>query len=105
MIEDGKNPNEVSASGQITDLTSTSLNIGTVRFLLTKETKFVNIKQDELKIDQIVEIKGQIIYSKTYALEIELVVTSEDASSETTPPPPPAEAVVPAESGRIKLNL
>lgn len=65
-------PDEVTASGKITALNSTTISIGTAKFLLTKDTKFVNITQDALEVDQIVDIKGQIIQDKTYALEIKI---------------------------------
>jgi hypothetical protein len=74
--------NQVSAKGKLTQVTTTGLNIGTARFLLTNDTKFVNIiEPEELKIDQIVEIKGEIKDGKTYAL----TVTVEKAKAEPQP--------------------
>jgi hypothetical protein len=90
-------PDDVSASGKITQLTGTYLSIGSAKFLLTKDTEFVNIKQDDLKVDQIVNIKGQIVDSNTYALEVEL---SEDVTVPADSATPPVEAPETVESGQ-----
>jgi hypothetical protein len=83
-ITDSKK-NEVQANGSLTKVSATSVTVGSSEFLLTKDTKFANIKQDELKVGQVVSIKGQIIQSKTYALE----VTFEKQGSPVVTPPPP----------------
>ncbi|MGE5297796.1 MAG: DUF5667 domain-containing protein [Acidobacteriaceae bacterium] len=72
---------QVEASGKLTEVTETTLNIGTAKFYLTKDTKFVNITESDLKVDQMVSIKGKISDSKTYVVEISL-----DTNQSTTPP-------------------
>ena len=62
----------VKAEGKLTAVTTTYINIGTARFLLTKDTKYVNITGEELSVDQVVLIEGEIIADKTYALKVTL---------------------------------
>jgi hypothetical protein len=63
---------EVEARGKLTFVGNSSVNIGTAKFYLTKDTKFVNITQPELKVDQTVSIKGILVDGRTNALEIKL---------------------------------
>ena len=62
---------KVTANGKITAVTSDSLSVGTAKFLLTKDTEYVNIKATDLKADVAVEISGEVRSdNKTYALLI-----------------------------------
>lgn len=91
ITEAPKNDNIVTAEGKITSIPNGMISIGTVQFLLTEETKYDNIKPEELAVDLIVKITGEIRSDRTYATEIELVskpeVKGEDTenSSEQTP--------------------
>jgi hypothetical protein len=93
VTEEDAEPDDVSASGQITKLTETDFSIGSAKFLLTNETKFVNMKRDDLKVGQIVNIKGQLVNSNTYATEIEL---TEDVT--VTPPVNDNDDTLPVEA-------
>lgn len=82
----------VTASGKITAVTTTSLNIGTARFLLTTETKYEGITLKELKEGQVVDITGEIKDNKTYALTVTLVSEAKEAQTKKpteTPDTPP----------------
>jgi len=81
--------NTVQAKGKLTSVSATSLNIGTARFLLTKDTKFVNIIETDLKVDKLVEIKGEVREGKTYALEISAELPPKN--QETKPEPEETE--------------
>jgi hypothetical protein len=74
VIEGSSLPQDlVSAWGQVTAFTETTLNLGTARFFLTKDTIFVNMNQADLKIGQVVDIKGRLDETKTYAESIQLI--------------------------------
>lgn len=60
----------VEASGKLTTVTASSVSIGTAKFYLTKDTKFVNIIQSDLKVDLVVDIKGVISDERTLVTEI-----------------------------------
>ncbi len=79
--------NAVSAQGKITAISETAVSIGSVKFLLTKDTKFVNIDDGKLAVDQLVDIEGIIKDNKTYALTISLIV---DATQTPATPAPSA---------------
>lgn len=66
--------NTVTASGKLTVVSDTSVSIGTAKFLLTKDTKYINITASELKAGLVVDIIGQIKDNKTYADQITLVL-------------------------------
>lgn len=76
---------EIKAYGKITTLTDTTISIGTAKFTITKDTKFVNTSLKELKMGQIVEIKGFVADNKTFALTItaELKVKGETVDEPT----------------------
>jgi hypothetical protein len=82
VLEDDNEPETetIEAHGKITAVTSTSISLGSAKFLLTKTTKFANIKQDQLEADQTINVKGEIVDSKIYAIEIEL--TSNEKTTE-----------------------
>lgn len=90
MEEKVVDENKVSASGKLTAVANTSVNIGSARFLLTEQTKYVNIKLGELKVDQIVNIIGEIKEGKTYAIEIKLEETQSEQTPGTVTPETPA---------------
>ncbi|OGE83695.1 MAG: hypothetical protein A3B10_04550 [Candidatus Doudnabacteria bacterium RIFCSPLOWO2_01_FULL_44_21] len=69
-------PDQVTASGQVTATTETSININTAKFLLNVETVYVNLKATDLKIGLIVDIEGLVKDGKTYATKITLVATA-----------------------------
>src|SRR6185436_4550703 len=75
----------VTASGKITTVLDTSVSIGTAKFFLTKDTKFVDMVAADLKAGLIVDIVGQIKDNKTYAEKITKVKISE-TKTETTEP-------------------
>jgi hypothetical protein len=68
-----ENPDEVNATGKLTAVSETSVGIGTAKFLLTKDTKYVKVEVKDLKIEQVVEIKGQVKDGKTYATTVTLI--------------------------------
>ncbi len=109
-ISDKTAPDQVQAHGKLTDIDTNDgfISIGTARFFLTKETIFVNIKREDLEVDQIISIKGKIEESKTYAVEVtvdEPVDEPEtDNETDTTPPPPPATVPVDPEPGDDSSN-
>ncbi|OGE73747.1 MAG: hypothetical protein A3I07_03335 [Candidatus Doudnabacteria bacterium RIFCSPLOWO2_02_FULL_42_9] len=72
----------ITASGKLTAVTTDSVSIGTAKFLLDDETKFVGFTQIELKAGLVVDIVGKIEDNITYATEIKLVI--EIPESDTT---------------------
>lgn len=62
--------NQVNANGQITSLAADSISIGTAKFLVTKDTKYDNIKLEDLKVGTTVKITGENREGKTYAITI-----------------------------------
>lgn len=74
--------NSVTATGKLTAASETSLSIGTIKFLLTKETKFIGLTIKDLKVGLLVDIRGQIKDNKTYADTVELVVVPEEKQVE-----------------------
>ncbi|MBX4191518.1 MAG: hypothetical protein KW804_01825 [Candidatus Doudnabacteria bacterium] len=60
----------ITASGKLTAVTIDSASIGTAKFLLTKDTKFVGLEAKDLKAGMLVDIKGEIKDNKSYALQI-----------------------------------
>ena len=65
--------NNITASGKLTQVTESTVNIGTAKFLLTKETKYVNLSAADLKAGLVVDIIGQIKDNKSYADQITLI--------------------------------
>lgn len=65
--------NKISASGKLTAVTESFISIGTAKFLLNKDTKYVNGAFADLKIDAKVDIEGEIKDNKTYALKIVVI--------------------------------
>lgn len=76
--------NLVSASGKLTAVSETSVSIGTAKFLLTKDTKYVNTAKKDLAIGQLVDISGEIKDNKSYAYQITLVIDPKVKGAETT---------------------
>ncbi len=75
----------VTASGKLTVVTTDSVSIGTAKFLLQKDTKFIGFIQSELKAGLLVDIVGKIEDNKSYAVEIRHVIEiPESATSEET---------------------
>lgn len=79
--------NSVTANGEITAVNSVSITIGSVKFLLTNDTKFVNLTQDELKVKDVVAVKGLITDSKTYASEVKGEAKPADPTPTEEPKP------------------
>jgi hypothetical protein len=83
--------NSVSASGEITTLSTDAISISTAKFLLTKDTKYVNIKSTDLKVGVKVQVSGEVRDDKkTYALTISAVdnsTTTPDTQTNTTTKP------------------
>ncbi|MEO8065625.1 MAG: DUF5667 domain-containing protein [Candidatus Doudnabacteria bacterium] len=73
----------VSAQGKLTTVNATAASIGSAKFLLTKDTQYVNTKAADLAVDQQVDIKGQIKDNKTYAQTITLIADSKGAGMDT----------------------
>jgi hypothetical protein len=86
----GSTDDSVSAQGKLTSVSSTTLSIGTAKFLITKDTKYINVTAETIEVDQVVDIQGQIIDNKTYAQTVTLVAESKisgtDVQAETTDP-------------------
>ncbi len=76
----------VSASGKLTAVSETSVSIGTAKFLINKDTKYINITVLKLAVDQVVDIEAQIKDNKTYAQKITLI---SEAKSPISPTPTP----------------
>lgn len=79
--------NSLSASGKLTAVSDSSISIGTAKFLLTKDTNFVNMKNSDLATGLIVDIQGQIKDNKSYAKTITLIAgpkASTDTNSNST---------------------
>lgn len=62
----------VTASGKLTAATTESVSIGTAKFLLNKDTKYIGFTQSELKAGLVVDIIGKIEDNINYAVEIKL---------------------------------
>lgn len=73
----------VQASGKLTAVSSTTLSIGTAKFLITKDTKYVNITQAELDVELVVDIQGIIKDNKTYAQTVTLISDTKIERQET----------------------
>jgi len=86
VIETDKNENAVKTSGKITSLNSSAINLGTARILLTKDTKYINVKQEDLKVGSEVSIEAEVRDNKTYALKVTLI--SSVKKEETKAPEP-----------------
>lgn len=77
--------NAVEANGAITSLSSTSINIGTSKFIVTKDTKYDNITTADLKVGLKVHISGEVRNDKqTYAVNISLVDNLPDSTASET---------------------
>lgn len=79
------------ASGKLTAASETSVSIGTARFLLTSETKYVNILASDLAVDQLVDIEAQIKDNKTYAVKITLISEAKTEQPDTDTSDAPQE--------------
>ncbi len=73
----------VSASGKLTAVTETSVSIGTAKFLINKDTEYVNALAGKLAVDQVVDIEAQIKDNKTYAQKITLILVTKPDNSDT----------------------
>ena len=84
--------NNTTTHGKLTAVSETSISIGSAKFLLTKDTQYVNVKATELKIDLIVDIEGQIKDNKIYATKVTLDLIPETSGTQiqTQPPATPA---------------
>lgn len=83
---DDVNSNEVTTEGKLTALTTTTVNLGSVQFLLTKDTEYVNIKSGELVVGSSIKITGEVVEKKTYARKIELISKPDPTPTPTTTP-------------------
>lgn len=107
-MEDAKNVNEnaVTTEGKLTALTTTSVNIGTVQFLLTSQTEYVNINPVDLKVGVMVKISGEVKDKKTYALKIESESSAETETetTETTEPTTESEETTQSPTQTIPVD-
>lgn len=85
----------VSATGKLTAISETYVSIGTVKFLVTKDTKYVGITEDKLAIGQTVDIDGVIKDNKTYAQTITLIADKAQSETKTETPAPDTTPVTP----------
>lgn len=76
----------VSASGKLTAVSATTVSIGTAKFLITKDTKYVNFTAADMDVDQVVDIEAIIKDNKTYAQKITLI---SEAKLPVSPTPTP----------------
>jgi hypothetical protein len=83
--------NSVSAQGKLTAVTDTYVSIGSAKFLLNKDTKYVNVKLADLAIDQQVDIEGQIKDNKTFAQTITLISDNKSSGTDTKTEAPTTE--------------
>ncbi|MEJ0021923.1 MAG: DUF5667 domain-containing protein [Candidatus Doudnabacteria bacterium] len=81
--------NSVSAQGKLTAVTNTYVSIGSAKFLVSKDTAYVNTTAADLTIDQQVDIDGIIKDNKTYAQTITL---TQDPTTVTQPDPKATDA-------------
>ncbi|MGE5392132.1 MAG: DUF5667 domain-containing protein [Candidatus Saccharibacteria bacterium] len=82
-IEDQAPAEQVTATGKLTAITDGSVSIGTAKFFVTNETKFVNMDPAGLKIGLTVDISGKTEGTKTYATQITLKAEPSTSPSET----------------------
>jgi hypothetical protein len=79
--------NKVTANGEITFISRNVISIGTSRFLLTDDTKYINTTQDELKLKSAVEVSGEVKEDKqTYAVTITAITPTPVVEEETEDP-------------------
>jgi len=67
------NKNEISASGKLTAVTESFISIGTAKFLINKDTEYVNGGFADLNIEARVDIEGEIKDNKTYAVRVTII--------------------------------
>lgn len=79
----------VSAAGKLTAVSESSISIGTAKFLLTKDTSFINMKNSDLAAGLVVDIEGQIKDNKSYAQTVTLIADPK-ASTDKIPDSSPA---------------
>src|SRR3989344_668185 len=72
-IEKALQSTQDSQAEAIKNFEESGVNIGTAKFLLTKETKYVNLSAADLKAGLVVDIIGQIKDNKSYADQITLI--------------------------------
>jgi hypothetical protein len=102
-------PDAVLASGKLTSVTSTSVSIGTAKFLLSDTTEYVGLTATDLTAGLVVDIEGAIKDNKTYAVKISLILdptadsdgqtsgttTTNQSTDQPTPTPTPTAEVSP----------
>ena len=69
-VENSSTLDSVTAHGKITSVTKSAVSIGGAKFLLDENTVYVNLGPDDLKVDLVVSIEGQVTGNKTYATKI-----------------------------------
>ncbi len=74
----------VSASGKLTGASDTTVSIGSAKFLITKDTTYINTTAKDLQIGQLVDISGEIKDNKSYANRITLIIDPKVKGAETT---------------------
>lgn len=89
-IEEKPATDHVKANGKITALNETSVSIASVKFLLTKDTLYTNLKFSDLKLNLDVSIEGVIKDGKTYAVSITLEMETDVVKPDTELPAEPA---------------
>lgn len=84
IIDNAPESNLASANGKITAITVDSISIGTSKFTLTKETQYVGLKAEDLKLDLAVAISGEVNDDKkTYATIITAANPVDETSTDT----------------------
>jgi hypothetical protein len=79
----------VKASGKLTAVATDSVSIGTAKFLLNSDTKYVNFTVKDLKAGVTVDITGKIKDNKAYAVQIKLITEIKTETTETVTPADP----------------
>jgi len=84
-------PDAVTASGKITSSTFDTISIGTAKFLINQDTKFVNLTAKDLKVGLVVDINGVIKDNKTYAVKISVILSTPEPEEPTEDKPTSTE--------------
>ncbi|HTL39361.1 MAG TPA: DUF5667 domain-containing protein [Methylomirabilota bacterium] len=74
---------QVTAHGKLTAATRSYVSVGSAKFTLTDDTVYVNIKPEDLQVDLLVDIEGQVTKNKTYATKITAILEPQTSGDDT----------------------
>jgi hypothetical protein len=87
VVDENVDPNVVTGHGKLTAVTDNSVSIGTSKFTIDKDTKYIGGDSKNLAIGTIVDIKGMVKDNKTFATEISFDAKKESTEPAATPKP------------------